>query len=119
MNLTLLGNAAAGGGKVGFHVDGESCDSPVVNGTPRWEANVAHSTLHGIHVGYDDGLNTCLQTVISQSTAAIIMDIYLQQIWCLMENNVLVDNNAALISCSPPALSHQTSTKNVQLKILL
>ena len=118
-NLTLLGNAAAGGAKVGFHVDGESCDSPVVNGAPRWEANVAHSTLHGIHVGYDDGLGSCLQLsfftiyscyhygIFTYSTSAVFM-----------ENNVLVDNNAALLLnvFSPPALSHQTSTKTVTIR---
>ena len=119
INLTLIGNAAAGGAKVGFHVDGESCDSPVVNGTPRWEANVAHSTLHGIHVGYDDGLGSCLQLsfftiyscyhygIFTYSTSAVFM-----------ENNVLIDNNAALLLnvYSPPALSHQTSNKNITIK---
>ena len=118
-NLTLKGNAAAGGAKVGFHVDGEPCDSPVVNGTPRWEANVAHSTLHGIHVGYDDGLGSCLQLsyftiyscyhygIFTYSTSGVYM-----------ENNVLVDNNAALLLnvYSPPALSHQTSNKNITIK---
>ena len=118
-NLTLLGNAAAGGAKVGFHVDGEPCDSPVVNGTLRWEANVAHSTLHGIHVGYDDGLGSCLQL-----SYFIIYSCYHYGIFTYstsgvyMENNVLVDNNAALLLnvFSPPALSHQTSTKTVTIK---
>ena len=118
-NLTLSGNAAAGGGKVGFHVDGEPCDSLVANGTPRWDANVAHSTLHGIHVGYDDGLDTCLQ--LSHFT---IYSCYHYGIFTYsrsgvyMENNVLVDNNAALLLnvFSPPALSHQTSTKTVMIK---
>ena len=118
-NLTLLGNAAAGGGKVGFHVDGEPCDSPVVNGAPRWEANVAHSTLHGIHIGYDDGLDTCLQ--LSHFT---IYSCYHYGIFTYsrsgvyMENNVLVDNNGALLLnvIFPPALSHQTSTKTVTIK---
>ena len=115
-NLTLIGNAAAGGGKVGFHVDGEPCDSPVVNGTPRWKANVAHSTLHGIHVGYDDGLDTCLQL-----NYFIIYSCYHYGIFIYsrssvyMENNVLVDNNAALLLnvFSPTALSHETSNKTI------
>ena len=118
-NLTLIGNAAAGGGKVGFHVDGEPCDSPVVNGAPRWEANVAHSTLHGIHVGYDDGLDTCLQLsyftiyscyhygIFTYSTSGVYM-----------ENNTLIDNNAALLLnvYHPPALSHETSNKTIVIK---
>ena len=118
-NLTLQGNAAAGGGKVGFHVDGESCDSPVVNGTPRWEANVAHSTLHGIHVGYDDGLDTCLQLSYFTIYSCYHYGIFTySRSGVYMENNVLVDNNAALLLnvFSPPALSHQTSTKTVMIK---
>ena len=117
--LTLLGNAAAGGGKVGFHVDGESCDSPVVSGTPRWEANVAHSTLHGIHVGYDDGLGSCLQLSYFTIYSCYHYGIFTySRSGVYMENNVLVDNNAALLLnvYSPPALSHQTSTKTVMIK---
>ena len=118
-NLTLIGNAAAGGAKVGFHVDGESSDSPVVNGTPRWEANVAHSTLHGIHVGYDDGLGSCLQLSYFTIYSCYHYGIFTYSTSCVyMENNVLVDNNAALLLnvYSPPALSHQTSTKNITIK---
>ena len=118
-NLTLLGNAAAGGAKVGFHVDGESCDSPVINGTPRWEANVAHSTLHGIHVGYDDGLGSCLQLSYFTIYSCYHYGIFTySRSGVYMENNILVDNNAALLLnvYSPPALSHQTSTKTVMIK---
>ena len=118
-NLTLLGNAAAGGGKVGFHVDGEPCDSPIVNGTPRWEANIAHSTLHGIHVGYDDGLDTCLQLSYFTIYSCYHYGIFTySRAGVYMENNVLMDNNAALLLnvFSPPALSHQTSSKTVTIK---
>ena len=117
--LTLLGNAAAGGAKVGFHVDGERCDSPVVNGTPRWEANVAHSTLHGIHVGYDDGLGSCLQLSYFTIYSCYHYGIFTySRSGVYMENNVLVDNNAALLLnvFSPTALSHQTSSKTVMIK---
>ena len=118
-NLTLLGNAAAGGGKVGFHVDGEPCDSPIVDGTPRWEANVAHSTLHGIHVGYDDGLDTCLQLSYFTIYSCYHYGIFTySRSGVYMENNVLVDNNAALLLnvFSPSALTHETSTKTIVIK---
>ncbi|XP_065902313.1 fibrocystin-L-like [Dysidea avara] len=117
-NLVLIGNAAAGGGKVGFHVDGEPCDSPVVNGTPRWEGNVAHSTLHGVHVVYDDGLPQCLQI-----SHFIIYSCYhygiftYSQSGVFMQHNILVDNKAAILInvYSPSALTHQTSTKQVKI----
>ena len=115
-NLILIGNAAAGGAKIGFHVDGEPCDSPVVNGTPRWEANVAHSTLHGIHVGYDDGLDTCLQLSYFTIYSCYHYGIFTySRSGVYMENNILVDNNAALLLnvFSPTALSHQTSNKTI------
>ena len=117
-NLVLIGNAAAGGGKVGFHVDGEPCDSPVANGTPRWEGNVAHSTLHGIHVPYSDGLPQCLQ--LSHFT---IYSCYHYGIFTYsrsgvyMQNNVLIDNKAAIFLnvYSPSSLTHQESTKQVRI----
>ena len=118
-NLTLLGNAAAGGGKVGFHVDGEPCDSPAVNVTSRWEANVAHSTLHGIHVGYDDGLDTCLQLSYFTIYSCYHYGIFTySRAGVYMENNVLIDNNAALLLnvYSPSALTHETSTKAIVIK---
>ena len=52
-NLILIGNSAAGGAKAGFHTNGENCIGS--DFTPLWRDNIAHSTLHGVHVGYDDG----------------------------------------------------------------
>ena len=50
--LKLVGNVAAGGGKAGFHTNGEACEA---GGSDEITGNVAHSTLHGIHMGYEDG----------------------------------------------------------------
>ena len=57
--IVLRENAAAGSERIGFHIRGESCygDNP----EERWEANSAHSTLHGIHIGFHDGLPGCLK----------------------------------------------------------
>ena len=58
-HIVLRGNAAAGSERIGFHIRGESCygDNP----EERWEANSAHTTLHGIHIGFHDGLPDCLK----------------------------------------------------------
>ena len=46
-------NHAAGGARAGFHMFGEDCsgqgDGSVI------QDNVAHSSLHGVHMGYSDG----------------------------------------------------------------
>lgn len=57
--IVLRDNAAAGSERIGFHIRGEGCygDNP----EKRWEANSAHSTLHGIHIGFHDGLPGCLK----------------------------------------------------------
>ena len=57
--ITLRNNAAAGSERIGFHIRGESCY--VDNPWERWDANTAHTTLHGIHIGYEDGFPGCLK----------------------------------------------------------
>lgn len=52
-------NAAAGSERVGFDIRGENCYQENPEG--RWSANTAHTTLHGVHIGYHDGLPGCLK----------------------------------------------------------
>lgn len=58
-HIVLRDNTAAGSERIGFHIRGEGCygDNP----EERWEANFAHTTLHGIHIGFHDGLPDCLK----------------------------------------------------------
>ncbi|KAM8953286.1 fibrocystin [Pelodytes ibericus] len=59
MNLVdtfvLSGNAVAGSERIGFHVKGQKCipEKTVSSG------NVAHSSLHGVHFYWGDGLQNC------------------------------------------------------------
>ena len=118
-NLEMVGNAAAGGARAGFHINGESCNSPVVNGTPRWEGNVAHSTLHGIHVGYSDGMSPCFELSYFTIYSCYHYGIFTYtQPEVYIHNNVLVDNKAAILSYvfSPSSLSHQKSTKKIRIE---
>jgi len=118
-NVEMIGNAAAGGARIGFHIDGESCDSPVVNGTPRWEGNVAHSTLHGIHVGYSDGVSPCFELSYFTIYSCYHYGIFTySQSEVYIHNNVLVDNKAAILSnvFAPSSLSHQKSTKKIRIE---
>ena len=57
--ITVKNNAAAGSERIGFHIRGESCYQD--NSEERWDANTAHTSLHGIHIGYHDGLPGCLK----------------------------------------------------------
>ena len=52
-------NAAAGSERIGFHIRGKACYQG--NSEEPWEGNIAHTTLHGIHIGYGDGLPGCLK----------------------------------------------------------
>ena len=56
-DIVLQNNSAAGSEKIGFHLDGENCYQ-TTPGT-SWHGNVAHTTLHGVHIGYTDGLPGC------------------------------------------------------------
>ena len=90
--IVLRDNAAAGSERIGFHIRGESC----YGGNPeeRWEGNSAHTTLHGIHIGYSDGLPGCLK----------IANFVLWKSWdfgvfgypesrVIVQNTVFADNN--------------------------
>ena len=114
-NLTLRDNVAAGGNKAGFHVNGDAC-------TAEGEAlqvadNMAHSTLHGIHLGYSDGHPSGC-THIARFTAHSCFH-YAIFSYCSAEVRVsgatLVNNYAGIFVAviGPPSLSHQLGDKQV------
>ena len=57
--IVFENNAASGSERVGFKIRGKSCyqEDP----DESWDGNVGHTTLHGIHIGYGDGLPGCLK----------------------------------------------------------
>lgn len=92
MSIVLRDNAAAGSERIGFHIRGESCygDNPEA----RWEANTAHTTLHGIHIGYSDGLPGCLKIanfVVWKSWDFGVFGFPTSRV--IVQNTVAVDNN--------------------------
>ena len=114
-DFILIGNAAAGGGKSGFHTRGEGCGS-----TPVWRENTAHSTLHGIHVGFADGhpsdcgafhrftIYSCYHYgFFSFSTSGV-----------RITESIFVNNYAAIFTIvfRPTALSHVVGTKTVEIE---
>ena len=117
-NLTLRGNVAGGGGKVGFHVNGDSCDS--TGNALQVSGNTAHSTLHGYHLGYEDGHPSGC-THIAEFTAH---SCYHYAIFSYNSAEVKVSsctlvNNYAGIYVSvigPPSLSHMLGDKEVVIE---
>ncbi|XP_029451975.1 fibrocystin isoform X2 [Rhinatrema bivittatum] len=51
----LLANAVAGSERIAFHIRGQKC-FPMER---QWADNVAHSSLHGVHVYHGDGFQNC------------------------------------------------------------
>nr|XP_033792615.1 fibrocystin isoform X9 [Geotrypetes seraphini] len=53
----LLANVVAGSERIAFHVRGQECSSI----ERPWTDNVAHSSLHGVHLYHGDGLQNCTE----------------------------------------------------------
>lgn len=95
--IVLRDNAAAGSERIGFHIRGESCygDNP----EERWEANTAHTTLHGIHIGYTDGLPGCLKIsnfVVWKSWDFGVFGYPDSRV--VVQNTVVADNNVGKVA---------------------
>ncbi|XP_040283144.1 fibrocystin isoform X3 [Bufo bufo] len=54
-HVFLSGNSVAGSERIAFHIQGQRCHF----GEKSWLDNVAHSSLHGIHIYWEDGLKNC------------------------------------------------------------
>ncbi|KAF3831628.1 hypothetical protein GH733_000440 [Mirounga leonina] len=54
-DISLYGNVVAGSERLGFHIRGHRCSFPEA----RWSDNVAHSSLHGLHLYKENGLDNC------------------------------------------------------------
>ena len=117
-NLTLRNNVAAGGNRAGFHVNGDACTSE--GATLQVADNTAHSTLHGIHLGYTDGHPSGC-THIARFTAHSCFH-YAIFSYCRAEVRVseatLVNNYGGIFVAviGPPSLSHQVGNKEVVIE---
>ena len=124
-DFELIGNSAAGGAKSGFHVKGENC---LIDGfVPKWRDNVAHSTLHGVHVGYTDDFTSGGRSATQGCSAFHRFTIYscyhfgfftYSRAGARLTDSLLVNNYAAtfVIVIGPPALSHIRGEKTVTIQ---
>ncbi|XP_077345145.1 fibrocystin isoform X2 [Lithobates pipiens] len=90
---SLSRNAVAGSERIAYHVRGESCYSDEIS----FLANVAHSSLHGLHIYWDDGFKNC--TKITGFTCYKNYDyglVFFLEGSVRIENVALVDNGIGL-----------------------
>ena len=117
-NLTLLDNVAAGGSRAGFHINGDSCDND--GDAIQVADNIAHSTLHGVHLGYSDGHPSGC-SLITGFTAHSCFHYGIFS-YCPSEVRVsectLVNNYAAIYVTvvGPPSLTHELGNKEVVIE---
>ena len=114
-NLTLRRNVAAGGNRAGFHVNGDAC---TVEGNDLQVAdNIAHSTLHGIHLGYSDGHPSgCTHIARFTAHSCHHYGIFsFSPAELRVSQATLINNNAGIFAAmiGPPSLSHQLGNKEV------
>ncbi|KAJ8026005.1 Fibrocystin-L [Holothuria leucospilota] len=113
----LINNTVAGSERVGFKVKGELCSGPSDPGA-KWYGNVAHSTLHGVH------LKETSQPGCSMVSEFFIWNSFDYGVYAqissslLVADSVLVDNKGGVFALivGPHALSHQPSDKFVEVQ---
>ncbi|XP_077992871.1 fibrocystin-L-like [Glandiceps talaboti] len=116
-DVVMKNNAVAGSERVGFRISGEPCFEEIAPEN-KWEGNVAHTTLHGIHMYYPDGLSGC-----SKISNFLVYKSFDFGIWfhpkCSIEMSdiILVDNTCGVMPMvyGPAALTHITSDKFVSM----
>uniref|UniRef100_A0A2K6GL63 Fibrocystin n=1 Tax=Propithecus coquereli TaxID=379532 RepID=A0A2K6GL63_PROCO len=111
-DIDLHGNVVAGSERLGFHIRGHQCSSPEM----LWSDNVAHSSLHGLHLYKESGLGNC--TGISGFLAFKNYDygamLHVEDS-VEIENTTLVDNAIGLLAIVYVSPASQSSIENVQI----
>lgn len=94
VGVSLCGNAVAGSERIGFHIRGQEC---FLDGEYCSE-NVAHSSLHGIHLYQGDGFQTCTRITgfLSYKNYDYGLMFHLDSSG-IVDNVVLVDNTVGLM----------------------
>ena len=113
-DIVLIGNAAGGGAKAGYHTNGEKC-----NTVPIWRDNVAHSTLHGIHMGYEDGQTHCSSFYKFKVYSCYHYGFFsYSKSGILISGSLFINNYAAVFAVvmGPTSLSHQVGNKSVTIQ---
>uniref|UniRef100_A0A8C5X3L5 PKHD1 ciliary IPT domain containing fibrocystin/polyductin n=1 Tax=Malurus cyaneus samueli TaxID=2593467 RepID=A0A8C5X3L5_9PASS len=91
----LHSNAVAGSERIGFNIRGQECslDGEYCSG------NVAHSSLHGVHLYHEDGFQTCSRITGFLSYKNYDYGVMLRLgSSVIVENVVLVDNTVGLLA---------------------
>ncbi|XP_054211624.1 fibrocystin isoform X6 [Homo sapiens] len=111
-DINLHGNVVAGSERLGFHIRGHKCSSCEL----LWSDNVAHSSLHGLHLYKESGLDNC--TRISGFLAFKNFDygamLHVENS-VEIENITLVDNTIGLLAVVYVFSAPQNSVKKVQI----
>ncbi|CAH1775752.1 unnamed protein product [Owenia fusiformis] len=112
----LINNTVAGSERCGFKVKGEPCDITMAS-QDKWTGNTAHTVLHGVHQ-FNIGLPKCSKISNFFVYNSYDFGIY-HQTSCSMvlSDNILVDNVNGIMPLiySPPATSHRTSDKVLEV----
>ncbi|XP_022437810.1 fibrocystin isoform X5 [Delphinapterus leucas] len=113
-DIHLRGNVVAGSERLGFHIRGYRCSSPEA----LWSDNVAHSSLHGLHLYKETGLDNC--TNISGFLAFKNFDygamLHVEHAMEI-ENLTLVDNTIGLLAVVYVSPAPQCYSENLQIVV--
>lgn len=119
--LTLVGNAAAGGAKAGYHTNGEDCASSASSNNIR--NNIAHSSLHGVHLGYTDGQPSgCSRLANFNIFSCYHYGVFSYGLAGIEVVDSVFTNNKAAVYVSvigPASLTHVLGTKSVLFERVL
>uniref|UniRef100_A0A8D0L0P7 PKHD1 ciliary IPT domain containing fibrocystin/polyductin n=1 Tax=Strix occidentalis caurina TaxID=311401 RepID=A0A8D0L0P7_STROC len=94
IGVSLCGNAVAGSERIGFHIRGQEC---LLDGE-YCSKNIAHSSLHGIHLYQGDEFQTCTRITgfLSYKNYDYGVMFHLGSS-VILDNVVLVDNTVGLM----------------------
>ncbi|MBZ3881642.1 Fibrocystin, partial [Sciurus carolinensis] len=110
-DINLHGNVVAGSERLGFHIQGHRCSSEVL-----WSGNVAHSSLHGLHLYKESGPDnrTCISGFLSFKNFDYGVMVQVGNS-VEIENITLVDNTVGLLAAVFVSSVPQSSIRNVQI----
>ncbi|XP_037698842.1 fibrocystin isoform X3 [Choloepus didactylus] len=111
-DISLHGNVVAGSERLGFHIQGHRC----APSEAFWSDNVAHSSLHGLHLYKEDEFDNC--TCITGFLAFKNFDygamLHVENS-VQIENFTLVDNTIGLLAVVYVSSVPKSSIDNIQI----
>ncbi|XP_044864776.1 fibrocystin [Mauremys mutica] len=111
----LLGNVVAGSERIAFHIRGQEC----LLAGEYYTDNVAHSSLHGVHLYRGDGFQNCTKITGFLSYKNYDYGVMFQlESSVVMDNMMLVDNAVGVLPVvySPSAKQHRLGKKYIELR---